>query len=288
MTDVRNDGRKVALVTGATNGHGQALAHALARAGWDVIVHGRSPGRVGEVQRAIAEATGREPEALLCDLGVPADIDRATAELLDRGRPLHLLVNNAGSVWQHRVESAEGVEMTFAVNYLAAFHLTLRLVERLRRSAPARVVNVSSEMHRMVSLDPRDLDRSRRAHNWAWAYSNSKLALIHFTRELARRLDGTGVTVNAVDPGPVKSGIGLNNEGVVIKALLPVVMHFFPTADEACRTAFRVATDPGLEGVTGRYFRFMVEKPPVLGRGRPTLGRELWQRSVELTGVDLA
>lgn len=286
MNDARTDDRKVALVTGSTNGHGLALSRALASAGWDVIVHGRSADRVREVQRTIAGETGREPEALLCDLVVGPDIDRAAAELLDRGRPLHLLVNNAGSVWQRRTETAEGVEMTFAVNYLAAFHLTLRLVGRLKQSAPARIVNVSSEMHRMVSLDPTDLDRRRRGHNWAWAYSNSKLALIHFTRELGRRLEGTGVTVNAVDPGPVRSNIGGNNSGVV-KSLLPLVMRFFPPADEACRTALLVATDPTLEGVTGRYFRFMVEKPPVLGRGRPTLGRELWQRSVELTGVDL-
>jgi retinol dehydrogenase 12 len=288
MNDLRTDERKVALVTGSTNGHGLALSRALARAGWDVIVHGRSPDRVREVQRTIAEETGREPEALLCDFGVSPDIDRAVAELLARDRPLHLLVNNAGSVWRYRSESAAGVEMTFAINYLATFQITMRLVERLKQSAPARIVNVSSEMHRMVTLDPTDLDRSRRGHNWAWAYSNSKLALIHFTRELARRLEGTGVTVNAVDPGPVRSGIGAQNQGLAVKALLTIVMACFPPADETFHTAFRVATDPALEGVTGRYFRFMVEKPPILGRGRPTLGRELWQRSVELTGVDLS
>jgi NAD(P)-dependent dehydrogenase (short-subunit alcohol dehydrogenase family) len=289
MNDVHADERKVALVTGATNGHGLAVARALARAGWHVIVHGRAPDRVSGVQRTIAAETGREPEALLCDLASGPDIDRAAAELIarDPDRRLHLLVNNAGGVWPRRVESAEGVEMTFAVNYLAAFRLTLRLVDLLKRSAPARIVNVSSDMHRLVSLDPDDPDLSDRRHSWARAYSNSKLALVHFTRELARRLEGTGVTVNAVDPGPVRSGIGRNN-GDLVDGLLEVLMRFFPPADDACRTALRVATAPELEGVTGRYFRFMVEKPPSLGRGRPTLGAELWRRSVELTGVDLA
>jgi len=277
---------KVCLVTGATSGHGQAVAKALARLGANVIVHGRSEERCRETQHLIAEETGREPAVLLCDLSSRDDIDRAASELLDRGQPLHVLVNNAGGVWQRRTESVDRSEMTFAVNYLAAFQLTLRLRERIEASAPARIVNVSSDMHRMVSLDIDDLDLERR-YSWHRAYSHSKLALLYFTLELARRLWGTGVTVNAVDPGPVRSGIGRNNGGIASR-MLPAVMSLFPPADRACETAVHVATSPSLEGVSGRYFRFMTDKEPGVRRSEPELGRRLWELSAERTGVGVS
>lgn len=275
---------RTCLVTGATSGHGQAVATALARQGAKVIIHGRSRERCHRVQQQIAVEAGREPEVLLCDLSKRDDIDRAADELLERIASLHLLVNNAGAVWQRRAETVDGAEMTFAVNYLAAFQLTMRLVDRLVESAPARIVNVSSEMHRLVTLDFDDLMCTRR-YSWHLAYSRSKLALISFTRELARRLDGTGVTVNAVDPGPVRSSIGRNNGGVV-ESLLPIVMRFFPSANRACETAVHLATSPYLEGVTGRYYRFMEDKAISERHRDPSVDAQLWRASVELTGVD--
>lgn len=275
---------KTCIVTGATSGHGQAVASALAREGAKVIIHGRSRERCDRVKRQIAAETGRESEVVLCDLSSRDDIDRAADELLERISSLDLLVNNAGAVWQRRTETVDGAEMTFAVNYLAAFQLTLRLLDRLVESAPARIVNVSSDMHRLVTLDLDDL-MCRRRYSWHLSYSRSKLALISFTRELARRLSGTGVTVNAVDPGPVRSSIGRNNGGVV-ESLLPLVMRFFPSADRASETAVHLATSQSLEGVTGRYYRFMEDKALSFRHRDPAVDEALWRTSAELTGVD--
>ena len=275
---------RVCLVTGATSGHGLAVARALARLGAELVVHGRSAEKCKAVQAQIAAETGREPGILLADMASRADIDRAADEVLATGRPLHVLVNNAGVVSREREETVDGVEVTFAVNYLATFQLTLRLLERLRESAPARIVIVSSDTHRIASLDLDDLGL-RRGYNFMKAYGRSKLALVHFTRQLALRLRGSGVTVNAVDPGPVQSNIGQNNPGLTADLLKVVMRRFFKPADEACDTAVYLATSPEVEGVSGGYFRFMERKDPSVGRGVPDLAPRLWDLSLRMTGV---
>src|SRR5262245_37133623 len=148
MSDLQG---RVCLVTGATDGHGRAVARALARRGAEVGVHRRNPENCRRVQSEIAaENGGKRPEILICDLASREAIDRAAAEFLSGGRPLHVLVNNAGLVSQARQENAEGIELTFAVDYLAMFQLTLRLLPRLIESAPARIVNVSSDTYRVA------------------------------------------------------------------------------------------------------------------------------------------
>ena len=278
---------RVCLVTGATSGHGRALARLLAARGADLVLLGRSPEKCREVQQEIAAASGGKlPEVLLCDLASREQIDRAAAEYLASGRPLHVLVNNAGLVGLKRRESADGLELCFAVNYLAAFQLSLRLLPRLRESAPARIVNVSSDTYRIASLDFDDLQLEKR-YSLTAAYSRSKLAVVHFSLELARRLEGSGVTVNAVDPGPVASNIGADNPGVAYRLARPMIRHLFPSAERAARTALRVATDPELERETGGYYRSLKKRRSLRPAEHPELGAELWRRSAELAGVDL-
>jgi len=275
------------LVTGATSGHGRAVARALAERGADVILLGRSPGKCRAVQEEIADATGKPPAILLCDLASRREVDRAARELLDSGRPLHVLVNNAGLVNLRREETVDGLEATFAVNYLAHFQLTLRLLPRLRDCAPARIVNVSSDTHRIARLDLDDLGLQR-GYGWLRAYARSKLALVHFTVELARRLgeQGDGVTANAVDPGPVASGIASNNAGIAYGLISPLIRGLFPGPERAARTAVELATSPGLEGRSGGYWKFGRERRPRLDRRTPDLGRRLWQESARLCGVE--
>ncbi|MCH6587949.1 MAG: SDR family NAD(P)-dependent oxidoreductase, partial [Proteobacteria bacterium] len=214
---------RVCMVTGATSGHGRAVATGLARQGAHVVLLGRNPEKCRAVQREIAaENGGKAPDIVLCDLSSRSEIDRAASEYLASGRPLHVLVNNAGLVNLKRRETGDGVEMVFAVNYLAYFQLALRLLPRLRDSAPARIVNVSSDTHKIAKLDLDDLELCRR-YSWLRSYGRSKLAIVYFTLELARRLEGTGVTVNAVDPGPVASSIGDNNPGPVYTLLAPLI-----------------------------------------------------------------
>jgi NAD(P)-dependent dehydrogenase (short-subunit alcohol dehydrogenase family) len=276
---------RVCLVTGASDGHGRAVARALARRGADVVLLGRSPEKCRRVQAEIEGECGKSPELLLCDLSSREGIDRAAAEYLASGRPLHVLVNNAGLVSQAREENAEGVEMTLAVNYLATFQLTLRLLPRLRDSASARIVNISSDTYRIASLDLDDL-QLRRSYSFMRAYGRSKLAIVYFTLELARRLGHAGVNVNAVDPGPIASNIGANNSGLAYRIAGPLIKSLFPSADRAARTALMVATDPDLDDATGGYWRSRKrrERPLDFDAG---LSERLWRVSAELTGADL-
>jgi NAD(P)-dependent dehydrogenase (short-subunit alcohol dehydrogenase family) len=287
MSDLRDMTGRTCLVTGATDGHGRAVAAQLARRGADVVLLGRNPEKCRRVQDEIATKTGgKRPEILICDLASRAEVDRAASEYLASGRPLHVLVNNAGLVTLHRERSADGHELCFAVNYLALFQLSLRLLPSLQASAPARIVNVSSDSYKVAKLDLDDLDLAP----WSVsnAYARSKLAIIYFTLELARRLEDRGVkglTVNAVDPGPVASNIGANNPGVLYSLARPMIKYLFPSADRAARTAMMLATDPGLADRSGGYYRSMKQREQPL-RFDPELSARLWRLSAELTGAD--
>ena len=278
---------RVCLVSGSSDGHGRAVAEALARAGAEVVLLGRNPRKCEVAQREIAAATGRKPDVLLCDLMKRPDVDRAAEAYLASGRPLHLLVNNAGLVNLHRKLNAEGLEQTFAVNYLSMFQLTLRLFERLEASAPARIVNISSDSYRIAKLELDDLQLER-GYSVSQAYARSKLAILIFTLELARRTEGSGVSVNAVDPGPVASNIGANNPGLLYSLAKPMIRHLFPSAARAARTCLRVATDPALAASSGGYWRSGKRRERPLKDPDPELAAALWRESVRLTGVDLS
>lgn len=280
----RLDG-KVAVVTGATSGHGRAVAEALAVLGAEVVLIGKSPARLASAQQIIERRTGRRPDGLLCDLSSRHAIDRAAADLLAGGRRLDILVNNAGLVNRARQENREGIETTFAVNYLAQFQLTLRLLGRLLDSRPARIVNVASDAHKVVKLRLDDL-QLRRGYSWWAAYSHSKLAVVYFTRELARRLRGTGVTANAVDPGPVASRIASNNPGLLAAGVSLAIRALFPSPQRAARTAVYLASSPELEGVSGCYFKWHRLQPPRVGSDEQAIASRLWNESARLTGID--
>lgn len=283
----RMDGR-VCLVTGATSGHGAAVARALTGLGAEVVIHGRSPVRCEALAAQIAREAGTRPRTLLCDLSALDQVRRGAAELLDGGAPLHVLVNNAGLVNLRRRETADGFEQTIGVNYLAHFLLTRLLLPRLSRSAgamPSRIVNVSSDMHRLVRLRLDDLHWRQGRYDLLSSYARSKLAQVYFTRELARRVDPGRVTVNALDPGPVESRIGQNHGGLAPRALSVVMRACFPSAQRAARMAVQLAADPELERVTGRYFRFGRERRPSVSPD-PTLGARLWELSSLLVGLE--
>lgn len=277
---------RTCLVTGATSGHGRAVAHGLAAAGADVVLLGRDPEKCRTVQREIAEANdGKAPEILLCDLASLGDVERAAEEYLATGRALDVLVNNAGLVALERQTSVDGHELCRAVNYLAMFALTLRLLPRVRESAPARIVNISSDTYKIGRIDFDDLDLEKR-YSVSAAYANSKLAIVHFTLGLARRLAGTGATVNAVDPGPVASNIGANNPGLLYALAKPMIKHLFPSAARAARTAIQVACAPELTEVTGGYFRSGKQRERLGPAEEQETTAELWRRTALLVGLD--
>ncbi len=277
---------KVCMVTGATSGHGKALARGIADLGAEVVLLGRDSRRCHVVQRQIEQGCGRRPRILVCDLASRRDIERAAAEFLSWDMPLHVLVNNAGLVNSKRRLTIDGLEETFAVNYLAAFQLSLLLLERLRNSEPAKIINVASDMHKIVTLD---LDNLGLSHGYSWwkAYSSSKLALVYFTHELAQRLQGEGVSVFAVDPGPLASNIAMNNDGLLVGLAGLMIRRLFPSPERAAKTALFLAAASGLAGQSGGYFKYKKQRRPRTSSRDPLLGRKLWQLSARLTGVDM-
>lgn len=261
---------RVCLVTGATSGHGRAVADGLAALGAELVLLGRDEARCRSVARELAAAWGREPELLLCDLSSGAAVAQAAQRYLESGRPLHVLVNNAGAVHLRRQETIDGYEATFAVNYLALFQLTQQLLPRLLDSAqeagvPSRVVQIASDAHRIVRLDLDDLQTERQRYHLMGAYGRSKQAILYYTRELARRTAQEPLTVNACDPGPVESRIGQNNPGLAADLLRKVVMrYFFPSAARAARTAIYLAASPEVARATGAYYKGLRPRRPRL------------------------
>lgn len=280
---------KTCLVTGATNGIGRAAALALARMGAHLVLLGRDRQRCEATRAevaAVSEGTA-QVSVLIADLGVQADVRRAAAELLASGRALHVLLNNAGVVQMERSETRDGLETTFAVNHLGPFLLTNLLLARIQASAPARVVNVSSDAHKLGGpLDFDDLGAARRYSGMA-VYGRSKLANLLFTRELARRLEGSGVTVNALHPGAVRTGLGQNNDAPLLKLVAGLFRPFFRTPEAGADTAVWLCSAPEVAGVSGRYFANRREREPHRHALDDMAARRLWDESAKLVGLSV-
>jgi len=275
------DGR-VMVVTGATSGIGRAAALALAGRGATVVPVGRDEKRLAGVEQRLREL-GSGAGGVRCDLSSQAGVRHLAAELLGRHERIHVLVNNAGLFTSSRCLSPDGRELTMAVNHLAPFLLTALLSERLRESAPARVVTTSSEAHRSGSVWLDDLDLERRWSSWE-AYASSKLANVLFTRELARRIEGSGVTANCVHPGVIRSRLG--RDGGWLGWLWRVGVPFMGSPRRGGRTLVRLAADPHGAEVNGGYF-FARRPRRLIGQAADDeLARGLWERSAQLVGVD--
>ncbi len=268
---------QMALVTGATNGIGRVTAREFARMGARTLVVARDPGKGEAVAREIREATGSTAEVLQADLSSRADVLRLGAQVRERTGRLDLLVNNAGAIFAERAISVDGVEMTFALNHLAYFLLTLELLPVLQGDHEARVVNVSSMAHESGAIDFEDLQGERRYGMWK-AYAQSKLANVLFTRELGRRLAGTRVTANALHPGAVASGFGRNHSGFFGK-LVALGAPFLASPERGARTTLHVATSTSLRGVTGKYFSNSRERQPSRAARDGDTALRLWQIS---------
>ena len=244
---------KTALVTGATRGMGKEAATALAMADAEVVLVSRNRALCESAAEEIRRDTGNQNVSyLIADLSSQADVRRVAAEFLASGQSLHILLNNAGALFPRFQESADGIEMTWALNHLGYFLLTNLLLDRIRDSAPARIVNVASAAHRRArGLKFDDLEFRR--HYWGYeAYSQSKLANILFTRELARRLRGSTVTVNALHPGFVASNFG--RSGFIYTAALSLMRPFQVSVAEGARTAIYLCTAPEVAAISGEYF----------------------------------
>jgi NAD(P)-dependent dehydrogenase (short-subunit alcohol dehydrogenase family) len=285
MTSATMQG-KICLITGATSGIGLESARALARQGATVVLSGRDQGRgeaaLAEVRRTVPDA---KLDLMLADLTSLASVRKLAQDFQARYSRLDVLLNNAGLILDRRKVTTDGFEATFATNHLAHFLLTNLLLDMLKSSGTARVVNVSSEGHRFVSLGfLDDLQAERGSYSGTTVYSSSKLANILFSRALAKRLTGTKVTSNSLHPGVVRTGFGHNSEGF-FKHLVKLASPFMLSAEGGARTSVYLASSPEVEGVTAKYFaRCKVARESKAAQDDAAAER-LWQKSVELTGV---
>jgi NAD(P)-dependent dehydrogenase (short-subunit alcohol dehydrogenase family) len=276
---------RTCLVTGATSGIGKETALRLAMLGATVVIVARDAAR-GAAARA--EITARAPlaqvEVMTADLSSLAQVRGLAGDVLGRHGRLDVLVNNAGVISPRRQVTADGLEATFATNHLGPFLLTGLLRGLLERSAPARVVTVSSAAHKQVRAIPWD-DLARGARSGpGQAYPLSKLLNVLFTAELARRLDGTGVTANCLHPGFVRTGLGRDVTGV-LGAVLPLMLRLVPGPEAGARTPVYLASSPQVAGVTGGYFvNRKPARPSALARDSQAAAR-LWALSEGLAGL---
>lgn len=272
---------KVCLVTGATQGIGKETARALVKIGADVTIVGRNPERTAAAADELAkERGGAKVDFLLGDLSSMADVRKVASDFRAKHDRLDVLVNNAGVIIMDRTVTKDGYEATFATNHLAYFLLTELLLDLLKKSAPSRIVNVSSAVHTGGKIPFDDLN-GEKSYSGTAAYSQSKLANVLFTYELARRLEGTGVTANALHPGVIRSGFGRNNGGWLgfgVKLMAP----FLITPEKGARTTVYLASSPDVEGVTGKYFDKCKPVPSSKLSHDESVAKQLWSVSEEM------
>ncbi len=275
---------KVCMVTGANSGIGKATALGLAQMGATIVMVCRNQSKGEQAQNEIKEKSENDAiDLMLADLSSQESIYRLAENVQQHYQQLHVLINNAGVANLTRRETSDGFEMMFAVNYLAPFLLTNILLEKLKASAPARIVNVSSESHQAGYIIMDDL-QSEKKYKFK-AYGQSKLALVLFTYELARMLQGTSVNANCLHPGFVATNFGQNGAGSVGRGIVKLISRLGISPEEGAKTSIYLASSPEIEGVTGKYF---IKSIPV--RSAPisydeTLQRQLWEVSAKLVNL---
>lgn len=283
MTDGTSMAGKTCLITGANQGIGKETALALARMGATVVITARDAAKGAAALADIQQRSGSDRCSLMIvDFASFASI-RQFVDEFTRTRPqLHVLVNNAGGYNSARTLTKDGFETTFGVNHLGYFVTTKLLLDTIKASAPARIVSVSSTAHEGAKINFDDLQGERSFGGFGGAYGQSKLANVLFAYELARRLEGTGVTSNALHPGVVMTGFGRNNAGLiggVFAVFQTLGRPFLLTPERGARTSVYLASSPEVEGVTGRYFADCREKQSNAISRDQDVARRLWEIS---------
>jgi NAD(P)-dependent dehydrogenase (short-subunit alcohol dehydrogenase family) len=272
------------LVTGATSGIGRATALRLARMGAHVAITGRDRGRTEDAAREISAVTDLQVEAFVADLSGQAQVRRLASEVLDGLPQIDVLVNNAGGYWDTRHITVDGLERTFAVNHLAPFLLTNLLLDRLERSAPARVVTVSSNAHATGRIDFDDL-QGELSYSGGRAYSQSKLANVLFTYQLAKRIRVSAVTANALHPGVVRTSFGAEDPARIQRLLVLLLRPVMKSPAQGAATSIHLVSTPELGQVSGRYF---ANRRPTRSSPRSydqAVAIRLWEASAALVGL---
>ncbi len=277
---------KICLITGGTNGIGKSAALGLARLGATVVIVGRSAEKTRQVVEEIRLATGSQAvDSLLADLSSQQAVRQLASDFQRQYARLDVLLNNAGGTFLTRQLSVDGLEMTFALNHLAYFLLTNLLLDTLKASAPARIVNVASGAYTDGKIEFDNL-QGERSYTGLGPYGNSKLANILFTTELARRLEGTGVTVNALHPGLTSTGFGKNNPGLLMTLMGVLIPLIAQSPAKGAATSIYLASSPEAQGVTGKYFVASKVTQTNARAADAAVARKLWDVSAELVHLN--
>jgi retinol dehydrogenase 12 len=275
---------KVILISGGTSGIGKEAARALAKQGAAVVIVARSEQKAQDTVRMIQQESGNQKvEYLLADLSSMEEVRKVAGQFRARYPRLDVLLNNAGAFFMDTRKSVDGIEMTWALNHLNYFVLTLELIDMLVASAPARVVNVSSNAHMGGRIDFQALRENKMKGFWK-GYSQTKLANVYFTYELSRRLHGSAATVNALHPGLVATGFGPQTG--VNRFMMRLLKPFSLTPVQGAQTLIYLAASPEVEGVTGKYFFECQAIPSSRWSYDPQAARLLWDWSLKTTGYE--
>lgn len=271
------------MVTGSNSGIGRAMAEGLAKMGATVVMVCRDAGRGEKALTSIRRESGnRDVSLMLADLSSQRSIRKLASDFRHTNQNLHVLINNAGVYLTKRSLTEDGFERTFAINHLGYFLLTNLLLDMMRSSAPARIINVSSSAHRRARMNFDDI-HGERHYNGFDAYGQSKLANILFTYELARRLRGSGVTVNCFHPGVVRTNLGRGNRGLIpyfFRTMGPILL----SPEQGAETGVYLATSPAVENITEKYFAKKKERSSSKESYIEEDAKRLWKLSEELTG----
>jgi NAD(P)-dependent dehydrogenase (short-subunit alcohol dehydrogenase family) len=275
---------KTCLVTGGSSGIGKAAALALSEMGGTIVIVCRNRDRGESALNEIRAETGNQTvDLMLADLSSQQSIRQLAQEFSDKYRQLHVLINNAGVFLLRRSLTVDGIETTFSVNHLSPFLLTNLLLELLKGSAPARIVNVASSAHYGARINFEDL-QGEKHYSGLGAYNQSKLANILFTYELSRKLEGIGVTANCLHPGVVRTNLGRDNGRLFL--LLSKMTRLFSSAPEkGAQTVIYLASSPDVANVSGKYFVKKAEAESSHESYDEGVAQRLWQISRELTGL---
>ncbi|MHA2432042.1 MAG: SDR family oxidoreductase [Candidatus Thorarchaeota archaeon] len=276
---------KVCIVTGSNSGIGKETASALAEMGATVVMAVRNAERGENARAEIVERTGNtKTDLMICDLASIDSIRQFAEEFTKNCDRLDVLINNAGGAFHKRQVTVDGFERTLAVNHLGPFLLTHELLTVLKSSAPSRVINLTSGIHFSAEVDFDDLQKERK-YKGMDAYGDAKLMVVMYTYELARRLEGTGVSVNVVHPGFAATNMGSNMGSLRYKIMFKMVRPLQISAKKGAETSVYVASSPELEGVTGKYFTKSQEQPSSELSYDEEAQKRLWAITEELLGL---
>jgi retinol dehydrogenase-14 len=286
MAPTRSMGGRTVLVTGGTGGLGRAAAIGLAAMGARVGIVGRDRPRAERAASEIAQGSGNPElvDVFVADMSSQAEVRRLAGEVLEAYPRLDVLLNNVGGYWAHRHATADGLEHTFALNHLAPFLLTNLLLERLKASAPARIVTVSSRAQAMGAIDFDDL-MGERSYSGSRAYNQSKLANVMFTYELARRLEGSGVTATALHPGMTSTAFSGEDPSRAFAPIVAILRPFMRSPTKGADTAVYLASSPEAEGISGRYVSDRRTRKSNRASYDDAITSRLWDVSADLVGL---